>query len=234
MKKAMSLVLTVMFVIFFSAHAFADSTVSDRTFAEVEKQVEKTNIEISNLISKAVGDADKKIQDYLTKFKEIEMGKKLADCDNQMQTLQNNLNSCTDEKKKQDILEKIIRLQESIEALEAKIEYKTNILGNELSQLTIELASIDADSKNYNKIQGKIERVLDKIENKSEKLEELTQNLESRINKIIADLIDITNEESKKMVEDAEKHGVFVECELIEVELGNQTILVDPLRIRRY
>jgi hypothetical protein len=51
------------------------------------------------------------------------------------------------------------------------------------------------------------------------------------LNHIIKDLIDKTNSRAEETMEIAEENGFRVECELIEVVIGDRTILIDPLRV---
>jgi septal ring factor EnvC (AmiA/AmiB activator) len=75
------------------------------------------------------------------------------------------------------------------------------------------------------------EKEQDKLDTKIEKLEE---QLDDKIEKIISDLIDDTNKLAEAAIERAAKKGYTVTCELVEVEIGGQTVYVDPLRVGAY
>jgi len=183
MKKVLCFLLVVIFMMSLASVAWADVGTVDPNYAKVERQVEKANLKISELVAKAVADADKLINQYK---------------------------------------EKVL-----------KMENDKDILENELDELTFEIGSLDSESKSYEKINKEIEKIYAKI-NDNEKLERLTQKLEEDIDKIIAKLVDHTNEIANKTIEAAEKEEIIVECSIIEVEIGGETVLVDPLRIRRY
>jgi vacuolar-type H+-ATPase subunit D/Vma8 len=53
--------------------------------------------------------------------------------------------------------------------------------------------------------------------------------LNKEIQRIIERLVTDTNELAAKMVSKAAEAGIIVECEYVEVEIGNQKVLVDPL-----
>jgi len=56
----------------------------------------------------------------------------------------------------------------------------------------------------------------------------------NQTDKIIAQLIDQTNKIAKKTIEFGKKYGIIVECHYVPVEIGNQIVFIDPLRIRQY
>lgn len=63
------------------------------------------------------------------------------------------------------------------------------------------------------------------------KILEYETKLFLKIDDIISNLIDKTNKLANEMVEKAAKEGITVICELIEVEIGGRTVLIDPLII---
>ncbi|WBW97127.1 hypothetical protein [Oceanirhabdus sp. W0125-5] len=67
---------------------------------------------------------------------------------------------------------------------------------------------------------------LNKIDNK---IVELKDKRNSKINDIINELIIVTNRIALKTVEKGAKEGVTIQCELIEVEIGGTTVMIDPL-----
>ena len=72
-------------------------------------------------------------------------------------------------------------------------------------------------------------------ENTNKDIDKLTYKselkLERKINQIIDCLIDDTNKLAGRMIKDADKVGIKVICEYVEVEIGNQKVLIDPLRV---
>ena len=53
----------------------------------------------------------------------------------------------------------------------------------------------------------------------------------ANINAIIQELIDVTNAVAFEMFQSAAEQGVTVICELVPVEIGGQTVMIDPIRI---
>lgn len=80
------------------------------------------------------------------------------------------------------------------------------------------------------KTNERIDDMIDKAVEKAEKFED-KKNADKLIDKLIDNLINKTNKIAENMIEKAEKQGIEVYCELIEVEIGDQIILIDPLRI---
>ena len=68
----------------------------------------------------------------------------------------------------------------------------------------------------------------------NEEIQKLEDNYNAEIDRIINNLLSVTNSLSAKMIEAAANEGITVYCEWIEVTLGGTTVLVDPLRIANY
>ena len=86
--------------------------------------------------------------------------------------------------------------------------------------------------KTNTEIDKMISKAVEKTDKAMEKdIYELTSRLEPRIEKIIDELINDTNKKAAKMIEKAADKGFVVVCEMVEVEIGGQVILIDPLRI---
>ena len=66
---------------------------------------------------------------------------------------------------------------------------------------------------------------------KHEQIQQLEENYIVEINKIVNDLIKVTNKMAAKMIEDAAKEGVTVYCEWVVVTIDGKPVLVDPLRV---
>lgn len=72
--------------------------------------------------------------------------------------------------------------------------------------------------------------LIDKAVEKADKFKD-SKNEDKSVEKIISKLIEQTNKISEKTIEKAAKSGAEVYCELIEVEIGGQVVLIDPLII---
>lgn len=137
MKKLVALTIIMMFALsFFSPVVFAEES----DFTKISNEVNKTNIEIDEMINKAADQADKEILNYT----------------------------------------------ESLEKITSNVENQKN--------RNIEL-------------------------------------LNEKIDLIISDLISEVNKKAEKMKERAAKYGFIVNYQLVEVEIGGQNVLIDPLII---
>lgn len=78
---------------------------------------------------------------------------------------------------------------------------------------------------------NEIDRLVEKAINEVEKVDASNNKVDKLINKIIDELVKDTNKLADKMIKEAAKVGIQVVCEYVEVEIGGQTVLIDPLRI---
>lgn len=54
---------------------------------------------------------------------------------------------------------------------------------------------------------------------------------DAELDKLICNLIQTTNAMASKAISIAADNGVTVICELVEVQIGNRVVLIDPLRV---
>lgn len=76
---------------------------------------------------------------------------------------------------------------------------------------------------------NEIERLVEQAIQEVEKVDESNDKAYKEINKIIDKLIKDTNKLADKMIKEAGKVGFEVECKYLGVEIGGQTVLIDPL-----
>lgn len=81
------------------------------------------------------------------------------------------------------------------------------------------------------KINKKIEKAIEDAEDAQKKHNNKPEKVERDIGKIIDSLIRETNKIAFKAFQEAAKQGVIVECVLIEVHIGGQSVWIDPLRV---
>ncbi len=99
--------------------------------------------------------------------------------------------------------------------------------------------SFATSNKDYTKIVAEVEKtnqeIEELIEEAIEEAEEVSNSkksnreIEKEIKEIIEELIEDTNKIAGKMVKKAAKVGIIVICEYVEVTIGNQKVLIDPL-----
>lgn len=105
-----------------------------------------------------------------------------------------------------------------------------------LFSLLITPMAVYADEVNLDKVQPLVDKANKDIEREIQKAQKdvekyVDKSFDDKISERIDDLINVTNEISNKTVEKAEKYDIKVECEFIEVIIGDKPVFIDPLRI---
>jgi hypothetical protein len=166
----------------------------------------------------------------------LQKGKELFKIDEELSQLQNDLKNVEVRSEKHETVSKKIEASKvKKDKIEEKYENKSSELKNTINELNLKLNIIDIDNIENKIIEVKLRKTLEECNNVPNKNKEEIQKLEDKyiaeIDKIINDLLQVTNRMAAKMIEAAAKAGVTVYCEWIEVTLGGRNILVDPLRI---
>jgi ribosomal protein L25 (general stress protein Ctc) len=204
--------------------------------ARVIKNVEQTNKQINEEIEKAVYAAQEAFEDYNHDLMILQKGKELYKIDKELSKLENNLmNLKVGSKKYNAVLKNIERLMVKRDKIKEKYENKSLELKNTINELNLELNVADVANIENKMIEVDLRKTLEACDNVPNKNQEEIQRLEEKyiaeIDKIVNNLLEVTNKLAEKMIEDAAKEGVTVYCEWVEVTLGDRNILVDPLRI---
>lgn len=106
------------------------------------------------------------------------------------------------------------------------VSYGKVISAEEQAQQIVDQANLQIDEVIASTL-SKTDMIIEKYDQNLITLEEKN----AKIEKLIEKMIDKTNKISKKAQKSAAKLGVTVECELIEVLIDGQVILVDPIFI---
>ncbi len=78
----------------------------------------------------------------------------------------------------------------------------------------------------------RIERMIDRAVERADDLNPESPRYDQRLDRIINRLVDRTNALAARTIRKAKrKFGVTVICEYVEVQIGNRTVLIDPLRV---
>ena len=83
----------------------------------------------------------------------------------------------------------------------------------------------------FHKDVEKLERDEDGLQKHPEKYTQLADKLKSDIEKLIKDVVNNTDKIAAKIVRDAAKKGVTVINEYILIQIGDQYVLIDPIRV---
>jgi predicted PurR-regulated permease PerM len=103
-----------------------------------------------------------------------------------------------------------------------------------MSLVTVVWADVDITDEAYDKVEQHVDKANDKINHMVSIAQDQADKNNADMEKIVAQLLKKTDHFAAKAIEYGENFGVVVECEYNEVVIGDQIVLVDPLRIRRY
>lgn len=238
MKKLTSLVLILFMLSTFICSAYAAGTVNGSDLERVMLLVEQTNQVIETLITKAVANADAAINEYAQAVADLEYKQEIIRQQTALDVLESLLLTCRNDKTKAETLVKVSSARAELESLQEKSRQRAMHIEVELEQLSFSPGDPDAIKKVSSGIDAVIMRVGSSFENSSEgtkqRLAQLNLLLKIKVEGIISDLIRVTNLLSFKMVQDAQRYGITVICEFVQVQIGGNTVLVDPLRITGY
>jgi hypothetical protein len=206
---------------------------------EIIKNVEQTNKQINDEIEKAVYAAQEAFDVYNHDLMVLLKDKELSKIDQEISQIQNNLKSIqVSSEEYEAMVKRIEKGTQKKDDIGSRYENKSSELKNTLNGLILELNISDLDNRESEIIEVDIRKTLEEYSNLPNKNDEKIQKLEesyiAEIDKIIENLLDVTNKLATKMIEDAAKEGVIVYCDWVEVTLGGRVILVDPLRIGNY
>lgn len=110
---------------------------------------------------------------------------------------------------------------------------QTNKRINSEIEKAVYASKIATDS--YNDALMVLRKNKDNVQNKNhEKFQRLEEEYNAIIDKIIKELLQVTNEMAVKTIKDAARQGVPVYCQWVKVIIGGRIVLVDPLRIGNY
>jgi hypothetical protein len=215
---------------------FPTNSVKAMGMEEIIENVEQTNKQINEEIEKAVSAAQQAFDDYNRDLMILQNGKELCKIDEELSEFKNDLYSVgVSSEKYETVSKKIEASKAKRDRIKEKYENKSLELKNTINELHLELNVIDVNNIGNKIIEMKLRKTLEEcniVPNKNrEEIQKLENEYIAEIDKIINDLLKVTNKMAAKMIEDAAKEGVTVYCEWIEVTLGGRNILVDPLRV---
>lgn len=85
--------------------------------------------------------------------------------------------------------------------------------------------------KEVERTNNEIERLVERAIMEVDKVDSSSDKADKIINKIIDELVKDTNKLADKMINEAAKVGIEVVCEYVKIEIGGQTVLIDPLKV---
>lgn len=90
----------------------------------------------------------------------------------------------------------------------------------------IKSAQLDAD-----KLMKSYQQIRESCAGDVKLLKEAEKNYNEEMDKIINDLVNTTNARAHETMSIAAENGYTVVCEMVEVVIGDRTVLIDPLRV---
>lgn len=231
--KKISIFVTAMLIMSFII--IPTNYVQAASFEEVIERVNQTNLDINKAIVNAVEDVQDKTDKYSYDLYELVNGKEVAKIERDLEKLKTDLDMTVNVNDKIKILKDIEKAKEKVQIEKEKYSSKYLAKKNEINELQLQIKLLKLDSKDYKNTVENLMKTISKYNDVNDKNYQEIQSLGNKyiadIDKIIADLINKTNEMSAKMTNDAAKDGVTVYCEWVLVKFGDRVALVDPLRI---
>jgi chromosome segregation ATPase len=232
--KKISILIGAIFLI--TLMIITSTSVQAKGMGEIIRNVEKTNQEISEEIQKAIDDAQEVLDNYSYGLMSLKKGKEVAKIERELEKLERDLNKEQHGTKEYEkVLKDIEKAKEKIQRAQEKYQSKSLAIKSEINELELQLNLLNVDNKDCKKTEENLRKTLTKYndvyDENFEEVQKLGDKYIEEIEKIINDLLNVTNKISAKMVEDAAKEDVIIICEWVEVKLGDRNVLVDPLRI---
>lgn len=233
MKKIISFILTTVFLMsLFAIPAYAADTEYDKVLSDVNR----TNAEINKMITKSVAEAEKELDNYVANLEILEKGKDVIKLENEISDLNELMygldKSMKDYQEKYDkINSELSKKEDQLSKVIQKREDNISELRNNIENMNVELSNVPEGSKKAIKIKSIIDKFEVEIDKSDTEIQELTDKFNKKIDMIIDQLIHDTNRVATAMKNRAADKGFNVVCELVEVDIAGQSILIDPLRI---
>jgi hypothetical protein len=235
--KKLSLFITAILIMSFII--IPTNFVQATSMDEIIKSVEQTNMQINEEIEKAVYAAQEALDDYNYDLMVLQRGKELGKIDEELSELRNDLKNMEVRiEKRETVLKRIEKSTEKRNKIEGRYENNSLQLKYAVNELILDLNIAAVDSNENTTVETKLRKTFEEYNKVSSKNYEEIQKLEdiyiAEIERIINELLKVTNKMAERMIEDAAKEGVTVYCEWVEVTLGGRNVLVDPLRIGNF
>ena len=179
---------------------------------EIIKRVEETNKQINEEIEKAISAAQKAFDDYNHDLMVLQNGKELCKIDEELDKLENDLNSVeVGSKKYETVFKKIEESKVKKDNIKEKYENKSLELKDTINQLNLEFNVADVNNIEGKIIEAKLRKTLETCNNVPNKNNEEIQNLEDKyiteIDRIINNLLQVTNKMVAKMIKEVAEAG---------------------------
>ncbi len=222
-------------ILLLSSSVAMASAASDKDLQDVLAKVDKTNAEINKSIDEAIQQANKMIAKSQYDVAVVQYGKELVDAQLELEKLNIKvLQLDTYSKEFAKASEDIAKAQEKIN----RLQNKSSEINKDLSVLKEALGSIEfvnGKASQVEKASKKLVMIEDKLlkthNDTDAKVAAVLDKLGEDLDKLIQKLIDETNEMAGKTKKYGQDRGIEVICELVEVEIGDRKVWIDPMRV---
>lgn len=191
--------------------------------------IDKANTNIENHIEQAQTQADTLKAQYLKDVSSYFYGGDYTNLVNQINQANTALANDKD-------LNKIAVDQEKINELTAQLNEKQAEITSEMNAIQADTQNLDGtfaqtDQKDLNKLQNSLDKVKNKEFEVEQKYEERSDKYVQDLNNLITKLNQDTNNIANEIVKQTSETDINFEQFWVQVQLGNQTVWVDPIRI---
>lgn len=234
MKKFLSILCFTILLMGLGTSAYASEekepvSIDEEEFNKIINAIEKTNRDIDKKIEKAVEKADKIYNNYLSRIRQIEEGKKVIKLKNEREKAFVELENVEDDKKAAKIRERILIIDNKIEREQQKIDDQISEMQEEINETLAQLLA--NEDKKISKIEKRLAKLNEKLNERFTQSEESTQAFTNDLEKTITDVYNETLEMSANTIAKARERGVIAECSWKLVRFANRWEWIDPVRV---
>ncbi|UXH46197.1 hypothetical protein N5C46_09185 [Rossellomorea vietnamensis] len=231
MKKAVMVMLMVLVYFSFGNSVMAASSQND--YEKVLESIAKTNQDIDEKVRKAVEEADKLNESFLSDVREVEEGKEVVKLKEEKEKKLEEMKAEHDEKKHEKLKKNLSDIENRIAEKQAEIENEITLIQEEIEALSFEKMNSSND-KEKEKVDKKLDKLYEKLNKRSNKMNGISQKYQKDLDVVITKVYDDTLKMSQETIEKAAEKGVIAECSWKHVRFADRWVWIDPIRVVGY
>lgn len=231
MKKAVMVMLMVLVYFSFGNSVMAASSQND--YEKVLESIAKTNQDIDEKVRKAVEEADKLNESFLSDVREVEEGKEVVKLKEEKEKKLEEMKAEHDEKKHEKLKKNLSDIENRIAEKQAEIDNEMTLIQDEIEALSFEkmISANDKDNKEKEKVNKKLDKLYEKLHKRSDKMNGISQKYQKDLDVVITKVYDDTLKMSQETIEKAAEKGVIAECSWKHVRFADRWVWIDPIRV---
>ncbi|WP_406687683.1 hypothetical protein [Rossellomorea vietnamensis] len=229
MKKAVMVMLMVLVYFSFGNSVMAASSQND--YEKVLESIAKTNQDIDEKVRKAVEEADKLNESFLSDVREVEEGKEVLKLQEEREKKLKEMKQVEHDKKKlEKIQAKLEEIENRITEKQAEIDKEITLIQEEIAAIAFEKMS-SSNAKEKEKLNKKMAKLKEKLSKRSDKMEGITDKYQKDLDGVITKVYDDTFKMSQETIKKAAEKGVMAECSWKYVRFADRWVWIDPIRV---